>query len=78
MTLQDLINSYDYSYSDGTLNATSQNDYMIDTNNNGINDTLIINLTVNSTYTSFFEVYFDLAEESGTLSDSRNLTVIIT
>src|SRR3989338_7903842 len=39
MTLQELIDSYDYSYSDGTLNATYQNDYMIDNNGNGINDT---------------------------------------
>lgn len=43
MTIQELVDSYDYSYADGTLNATSQNDYMVDRNNNGVNDTLIIN-----------------------------------
>ena len=45
MTIQDLINSYDFSFSNGTLNVTSQTDYMLDTNENGVNDLLIINIT---------------------------------
>src|SRR3989344_1944213 len=48
MTVQDLINSYDFSFYNGALNVTSQTDYMIDTNNNGINDLLIINLTTDA------------------------------
>src|SRR3989344_4417193 len=48
MTVQDLINSYDFTFSNGTLNVTSQTDYMIDTDSNGVNDTLIINLTTDA------------------------------
>ncbi|MBI2658469.1 hypothetical protein HYX08_07290 [Candidatus Woesearchaeota archaeon] len=48
---------------------------MLDSNSNGQNDTLIINITVNSTYTAFFEVYFDLSEESGTLSNRINQSI---
>ena len=72
LTLQELIDSYNFGYNDGTLNINLFNDYMIDSNSNGQNDTLIINITVNATYTAFFEVYFDLVEESGTLSNKIN------
>src|SRR3989338_9604839 len=72
ITLQELIDSYNFGYNDGTLNINLFNDYMVDSNSNGQNDTLIINITVNATYTAFFEVYFDLVEESGTLSNKIN------
>src|SRR3989338_11218823 len=72
LTLQELIDSYNFGYNDGTLNINLINDYMVDSNSNGQNDSLVINLTVNSTYTAFFEVYFDLVEESGTLSNKIN------
>lgn len=75
ITLQELIDSYNFGYNDGTLNINLFNDYMIDSNSNGQNDTLIINLTVNSTYTAFFEAYFDLVEESGTLSNKINQSI---
>src|SRR3989344_9027511 len=72
LTLQELIDSYNFGYNDGTLNINLFDDYIMDSDSNGQNDTLIINLTVNSTYTAFFEVYFDLVEESGTLSSRIN------
>ena len=72
LTLQELIDSYNFGYNDGTLNINLFDDYIMDSDSNGQNDTLIINLTVNSTYTAFFEVYFDLVEESGTLSNKIN------
>src|SRR3989338_1295208 len=75
LTLQELIDSYNFGYNDGTLNINQFSDYMSDSNSNGQNDTLIINITVNSTYTAFFEVYFDLAEESGTLSSKINQSI---
>ena len=75
ITLQELIDSYNFGYNDGTLNINQFSDYMLDSNSNGQNDTLIINITVNSTYTAFFEVYFDLAEESGTLSNKINQSI---
>ena len=75
LTLQELIDSYNFGYNDGTLNVNLFNDYMIDSNSNGQNDTLIINITINSTYTAFFEVYFDLIEESWTLSNKINQSI---
>jgi len=60
LTLQELIDSYNFGYNDGTLNINLFDDYIMDSDSNGQNDTLIINLTVNSTYTAFFEVYFNI------------------
>ena len=54
LTLQELIDSYNFGYNDGTLNINQFSDYMLDSNSNGQNDALIINITVNSTYTAFF------------------------
>ena len=48
MTMQQLIDSFDYNYYGGNLNVTNQTDYMIDRNGNGLNDTLIINITTNN------------------------------
>ena len=75
LTLQELINSYNFGYNDDTLNITLFTDYMVDSNSNGANDTLIVNLTINSTKTDFFEVFIDLSEESGTLSNTINRSI---
>ena len=72
LTLQELINSYNFGHNDGTLSINLYNDYMIDSNSNGQNDTLMINLTVNSTKSDFFEFFIDLSEETGTLSGRIN------
>lgn len=45
LPLDDLIDSFNYSYSNGSIDITTFQDYMKDTNSNGANDTLIINLT---------------------------------
>lgn len=76
LTLQELIDSYNFDYNDGTLNVNLFSDSMADSNLNGQNDVLIINLTVNSTYASNFEIYFDLSESSGTLSNRVNQSLI--
>lgn len=67
MTIQDLINSYDYSYSDGTLNVTSQNDYMVDRNSNGINDTLIINITADAATAGTYKFIVEIIDKNGIL-----------
>ena len=71
-TLQELIASYNFGYTDGTLSVNLFNDYMIDTNSNGQNDTLVINLTVNSTQADYFTFFVDLNDGSGTLSNKLN------
>src|SRR3989338_2350266 len=43
--IKGLIGSYSYNFYNGTINVTSQQDYMADKNNNCKNDTLIINIT---------------------------------
>jgi len=75
LTLQELINSYNFNYSDGTLNVNIFTDYMIDSSSNGKNDTLIINMTVNSTKTDYFEVFADLVDGSGILSSRLNQSI---
>ncbi|MEK6943717.1 MAG: CARDB domain-containing protein [Nanoarchaeota archaeon] len=45
MSINDLIDSFNYSYYNGSISIISSNDYMFDGNSNGLNDTLVINLT---------------------------------
>ena len=44
MSINDLIDSFNYSYYNGSISIISSNDYMFDGNSNGLNDTLVINL----------------------------------
>lgn len=60
MTIQDLINSYDFSFSNGTLNVTSQTDYMLDTNENGVNDLLIINITTDASTSGTYKFIVEI------------------
>ena len=45
MSINDPIDSFNYSYYNGSISIISSNDYMFDGNSNGLNDTLVINLT---------------------------------
>ena len=67
MTIQELVDSYDYSYADGTLNATSQNDYMVDRNNDGLNDTLIINITTDAATAGTYKFIVEIIDKNGVL-----------
>ena len=75
MTIQELIDSYDYSYSDGTLNATSQNDYLIDSNGNGINDTLIINITTDAATSGIFKFIVEIIDKNGILVNETSKSI---
>lgn len=75
MTIQELIDSYDYSYSDGTLNATSQNDYMIDVNSNGINDTLIINITTDAATAGNYKFIVEILDKNVILTNETNKSI---
>ena len=46
ITLQDLISFFSFDFFTAAINVTNYNDFMIDQDNNGINDTLILELTV--------------------------------
>lgn len=75
MTIEDLINSYDYSYSDGTLNTTSQNDYMEDRNSNGINDTLMINITTDAATSGTYRFIVEIIDKNGVLTNETNVSI---
>ena len=76
ITLQELIDSYDYSYSEGRINGTNIIHYGNDTNNNGLFDYLIINLTGDTdegNYTFIGDLYKD-NQFITTISDTYSLT----
>ncbi|MBI2101430.1 hypothetical protein HYT53_02365 [Candidatus Woesearchaeota archaeon] len=84
MTVQQLIDSFDYNYYNGNLNVTNQTDYMIDKNSNGLNDTLIINITTNNAtsdnYTFIVEIIdknIILINDTTTYINSTNNYAII-
>ena len=56
ITVEQLINSYDFDFNAGIINVTIFNDYMIDSDNNSINDTLLINLTLNVSSGTYYFV----------------------
>ena len=73
-TLQDLISSYNYNFYNGTINVTSQKDYMTDKNSNNKNDTLIINITTDATAGSY-KFIVDIIDENGILVNSTEKTI---
>jgi hypothetical protein len=56
MTIDELIDSFNYSYSNGSIDITTYQDYMRDANGNGANDTLVINLSTSGAGTFTFLV----------------------
>lgn len=67
-TLDQLINSYDYSYDNGTITVVDQTDYMIDSDSNEVNDTLIINLTTNpGAIEGTYKCIVELVDKEGAL-----------
>lgn len=75
MPIQELIDSYDYSYSGGTLNATSQTDYMTDQNSNGINDTLIINITTDAATAGIYKFIVEILDKNGVLVNETSVAI---
>ncbi len=75
MSVGELADSYNYDYSDGSMKIVQFNDTMIDLNSDGLNDTLVINLTTNvSASTSYFFVV-KLFEGDHLVQNFTNATV---
>ncbi|MCK4521707.1 MAG: hypothetical protein KAU20_03970 [Nanoarchaeota archaeon] len=75
VTLEELINSYDYDYSSDQINITGFTHYGNDTDGNNLSDYLIINITINnneSNYTFIGDLYRDGALIT-TISDTYYL-----
>ena len=74
LSIRDLISRYSFSASTSQMNITAYSDYMIDRNNNGINDTLIIELTTSSTNGNFIFAAA-LFDKVGILTSELNKTL---
>jgi len=67
MTIQQLADSYNYSFSTGVISIASQNDYMIDADNDGLNDTLIFNITISPINFGTYRFIAEIMDSKGIL-----------
>lgn len=74
-TMQQLIDSFDYNYYSGNLNVTNQTDYMIDRNGNGLNDTLMINITTNNATSDNYTFIIELIDKNGILVNDTTIYI---
>lgn len=71
ISLNELINFFNYDFFTSEINVTLQNDIMIDKNNNGIDDTLIIELTTSNIAGTYFFV-LDLFDNENINTNQTN------
>lgn len=74
LSLKDLISRYIFSAATQQMNVTSFSDFMIDKNNNGINDTLVFGLTTVNVNGNFIFV-INLFDKDGTITNETNKTL---
>src|SRR3989344_3498023 len=70
LTIQELIDSFDHNLliegtDNSTINITDQTDYMFDNDGDGINDTLVINLTTDGMTNSNFTFIVEIFDKNG-------------
>lgn len=74
ISVKELVARYSFSAATEQMNVTSHNDFMIDKNGNGINDTLVFELATNNTAGTFvFAV--NLFDKNGILTNETNRTL---
>ena len=74
-SVEQLISSYSYDYSNGTINVTSFSSYLMDLDANGANDTLMFNLTTDFNSTASFLAFVDVDNGESVLTGSHNKTL---
>ena len=74
ISIRDLISRYSFSTSSQEINVTNQIDFMVDKNNNGINDTLVFELTAKNSAGTFIFVA-NLFDKNGVITDEANFTL---
>src|SRR3989344_3977298 len=74
LSIKDLIARYSFSATSPQINATEFNDFMIDKNSNGINDTLIIELSTKNSNGNFIFI-INLFDKNGILTNETNATL---
>src|SRR3989338_7937895 len=72
--IEGLIGSYSYDFYNGTINVTTQQDYMIDKNNNNKNDTLIINITTDAA-SGNYRIIVEIIDENKVLVNNTEKTL---
>ena len=74
ISIKDLISRYSFSTVTAQMNVTNHTDFMIDKNNNGINDTLVFELeTENIAGNYIFAV--NLLDKNGIITNETSLTL---
>src|SRR3989344_2184366 len=73
--VEELVNSYNYYYNNGTINITSFNSYMADSDGNSVNDTLVFDLATDVTSTSIFLALVDVDNKENILTGRANKTL---
>lgn len=74
ISIKELISRYVFSTQTQQMNVTNYIDFMIDKNNNGLNDTLIFELTTNNTSGTFIFV-INLFDKNGILTNETKKTL---
>ncbi|MBI2660242.1 hypothetical protein HYX07_03715 [Candidatus Woesearchaeota archaeon] len=74
ISIKDLISKYSFSAATQQTNVTNHTDFMIDKNNNSVNDTLVFELTTNNTAGTFIFV-INLFDKNGVLTNETNRTL---
>jgi len=74
ITLQDLLDFFNFDFFGIRINVTNKNDFMADKNNNSVNDTLIIELTTNGNAGNYFFV-LDLHDNGNIIINETNKTL---
>ena len=73
-TVQDLLNSYNYNFYNGTINVISQSDYMIDKNSNGKDDTLTISIATDAS-PGTYKFIVEIVDKNGILINNTQKTI---
>lgn len=74
LSIKELISRYSFSASSAQVNITNFNDYMVDRNNDGINDTLILELSASNAAGSFIFAA-NLVDGSRIIVNETNLSL---
>lgn len=74
VSIRGLVSRYAFSAQTQQMNVTNYADFMVDKNNNGANDTLIFELTINNTGGTFIFV-LNLFDKNGILINETNKTL---
>lgn len=78
ITVQQLVDSYDYDYTNGSINITQYTNGMLDTNGDGLSDTLLFNLTAVPNVTGNYKTLVILSNDNGVWAGNTSKTITTT